>query len=188
MAITVIGISGSLRAGSYNTALLRAAASLAPQGVTVEVHSIRDVPLYDGDVEARDGVPAPVRALKDALAGAQGLLLATPEYNGSVPGVLKNAIDWMSRPSDDIARVFGGRPVALMGATPGPAGTRLSQTAWLPVFRQLGMLPWFGKTMYVASASKVFDAGGALTDEATRKHLAALVEGFGAFCAAAKAG
>ena len=152
----IIGIAGSLRAGSFNQALLRAAAELAPAGCEVEIASIRDIPLYDGDVEAR-GVPAPVTALKDRIAAADALLLVTPEYNNSLPGVLKNAIDWLSRPPADIKRVFGGRPVGLIGATPSSGGTRLSQAAWLPVFRTLGMCPFFGKSVYVAGAGQVFE-------------------------------
>jgi len=119
----VIGLSGSLRSGSYNTALLRAAARLMPEGVTLEVATIHGIPLYDGDVEAAEGIPAPVAALKDQVAAADGLLLATPEYNNSIPGVFKNAIDWLSRPPADIGRVFGGRPVAVIGASPGGFGT-----------------------------------------------------------------
>ena len=145
----IIGIAGSLRAGSFNQALLRAAAELAPEGCEVEIASIRDIPLYDGDVEASSGAPAAVSALKDRIAAADALLLVTPEYNNSLPGVFKNAIDWLSRPSADIKRVFGGRPVGLMGATPGPGGTRLAQTAWLQVIRTLGMCPWFGKSVYL---------------------------------------
>ena len=110
-------------------------------------------------------------------------MLASPEYNASIPGVLKNAIDWLSRPASDIKRVFGDKPVALIGATPGPGGTRLAQTAWLPVFRLLGMRPWWGKSLYVGGASKVFDAEGKLADEATRKQLKELVEGFVEFAA-----
>jgi chromate reductase len=181
--VKLLGIAGSLRAGSFNASLLRAAASVAPEGCTLDIASIRDVPLYDADVEARDGVPASVARLKDAVAAADGLLLATPEYNGSLPGVLKNAIDWLSRPPKDIPRVFGDRPVGLIGATPGPAGTRLAQTAWLPVFRTLGMRPWFGKSVYVAGAGSVFDASGALLDDKVRAVLTAYVEGFAAFAA-----
>src|SRR5690606_32192636 len=132
---TIIGISGSLRQASFNTALLRAAVEFAPPELTIEVRSIRDIPLYDGDLEASSGVPAAAAALKDDIAGADGLLLVTPEYNGSLPGVFKNAIDWLSRPAADIPRVFGMKPVGVIGATPGLAGTRLSQTAWLPVLR-----------------------------------------------------
>ncbi len=182
-SVTLVGISGSLRKASFNTALLRAASEFMPEGSTLALHSIRDIPLYDGDVEAAEGLPAAVQSLKDAIAGSRGLVLASPEYNNSVPGVLKNAIDWLSRPASDIKRVFGDKPVALIGATPGPGGTRLAQTAWLPVFRLLGMRPWWGKSLYVGGASKVFDAEGKLTDEATRKQLKELVEGFVEFAA-----
>src|SRR5262245_11435250 len=126
---TVIGISGSLRRGSYNSALLRLAVALAPAGCQIELASIREIPLYDGDVDAQ-GQPAAVVALKERIAAADGLLLATPEFNYSLPGVLKNAIDWLSRPAKDIPRVFGGRAVGVIG-TGGPGGTRLAQAAWL---------------------------------------------------------
>src|SRR5262245_30816970 len=122
----IVGISGALRQGSYNAALLRGAVDLAPAGLVIEIASIRGIPLYDGDLEAADGIPEPVRMLKDLIAAADGLLLVTPEYNNSVPGVFKNAIDWLSRPPKDIPRVFGGKPVALMGATPGSGGTALA--------------------------------------------------------------
>src|SRR3954447_4943209 len=121
----LIGLSGSLRSGSYNTALLHVATRLIPEGATLEGATIRDIPLYDGDMEAKEGIPAPVAALKDQIAAADGLLLATPEYNNSVPGVFKNAVDWLSRPSPDIGRVLGGKPVAIMGASPGGFGTVL---------------------------------------------------------------
>ena len=134
---TVLGISGSLRRGSYNSALLRAAARLMPSDATLEIASIRGVPLFDGDVEAQ-GIPPAVAQLKEAVVKADGVLLVTPEYNNSIPGVLKNAIDWLSRPPSDIKRVFGAKPFAIIGASPGPFGTVLSQAAWLPVMRTLG--------------------------------------------------
>ena len=174
----IVGISGSLRRASFNTALLNAAAGLMPAGSTLDIRSIAGIPLYDGDVEARDGIPGEASALKDAIAAADGLLIVTPEYNNSIPGVLKNAIDWLSRPPADIKRVFNGRPIALMGATPGLGGTRLSQAAWLPVLRTLGTTPWFGGTLLVASAAKVFDAEGRLTDDAIRARLEAFMKGF----------
>jgi multimeric flavodoxin WrbA len=119
----LIGISGSLRKCSFNAALLRAAAELAPAGTAVEIASIAGIPLYDGDLESAQGIPPPVATLKDQIAAADGLLLVTPEYNNSLPGVFKNAIDWLSRPASDIDRVFGNKPVALLGATPGMGGT-----------------------------------------------------------------
>ena len=105
---TIVGISGSLRRGSFNTALLRAGAALMPAGSTLAVETLHGVPLYDGDTEEETGIPARVAELKSAVAGAAGLLLVTPEYNNSFPGVLKNAIDWMTRPPADIKKVFGG--------------------------------------------------------------------------------
>jgi NAD(P)H-dependent FMN reductase len=168
---TVLGLSGSLRAKSFNTALLRAAVALSPPGLTIEVATIAGIPLYDGDQEAENGGPAPVSALKERIAVADALLLVTPEYNGSIPGVMKNAIDWLSRPPKDIARVFGGKPVALIGATPGRAGTRLSQTAWLPVLRALGTAPWYGKSLDLDGASRVFDDAGELADEGIKRLL-----------------
>jgi chromate reductase len=177
----VIGISGSLRKNSYNTSLLNAAIERAPTSLTIEVASIRDIPLYDGDVEAESGLPLAVSALKDRIANADGLLLVSPEYNQSVPGVFKNAIDWLSRPGGDIPRVFGAKPVGLIGATPGPGGTRLSQTAWLPVLRALGTQPWLGKQIYVASAGQAFDASGKLSDDRTSRLLTEYIQGFAQF-------
>ncbi len=175
---TILGISGSLRKGSFNSSLLRAAAELAPAGSTVEIASLHGIPLYDGDLEAESGLPEAVRALKDRIATADGLLLATPEYNNSLPGVFKNAIDWLSRPAGDIPRVFGDRHVALLGATSGPGGTLMAQTAWLPVLRALSTRPWFGSRLLVSGASKVFSAEGAMTDEKVRGQLQAFVKGF----------
>jgi NAD(P)H-dependent FMN reductase len=179
----IVGIAGSLRSGSFNAALLRAALEECPPGVSIEIESIRGIPLYDGDVEKAQGLPARVVELKDKIASADALLLVTPEYNNSIPGVFKNAIDWMSRPAADIDRVFGGRPVGLIGASPGRQGTVLSQTAWLQVFRALGLRPWFGQVLYVGGAGSVFDASGKLIDEATRARLRKYLEGFAAFVA-----
>ena len=177
----LLGISGSLRNNSYNTALLQAAAELVPSGSTLEVATVHGIPLYNADEEAESGVPAPVEALKKRIAQADGLVISTPEYNNSMPGVLKNAIDWLSRPPRDIGRVFGGRPVVLMGASPGAKGTILSQTAWLQVWRTLGMRPWFETSLYVGGASKIFDEAGKLSDADTRERLEKLLRGFVAF-------
>jgi NAD(P)H-dependent FMN reductase len=180
---TILGIAGSLRAPSFNAMLLRAAAELAPPGTTVEIASIHGIPLYDGDSEAVAGLPPAVQALKDRIAAAGGLLLVTPEYNNSLPGTFKNAIDWTSRPPADLARVYGGKPVGVIGATPGPSGTALAQAAWLPVLRTLGTLPFFGARVQVSGAGKVFDAGGALVDAAVRAQLEKYMAGFAAFVA-----
>lgn len=180
----IVGIAGSLRSGSFNAALLRAAVEECPPQASLHTESIRGIPLYDGDVEASEGIPSTVARLKDLIAAADGILLVSPEYNNSIPGVFKNAIDWLSRPAADIGRVFGGRAVGLIGASPGAFGTVLSQNAWLPVIRTLGMRPWFGQTLYVGRAGTVFDASGRLADEAIRKRLRAYLQGFVDFVAA----
>ena len=180
----LIGLSGSLRQRSLNSSLLRAAAELMPDGAELAIGTIQYVPLYDGDVEAAEGIPGAVARLKDAIAAADGLVLVTPEYNNSIPGVFKNAIDWLSRPPADIKRVFGGKPVALLGASPGGFGTILSQNAWLPVLRTLGADLWFGGQMMVSRASAVFDEGGALADEKTREQLRGFLQGFVAYARA----
>jgi len=176
--IRIIGISGSLRKGSLNAALLRAAASSMPADSELLIESIAGVPLYDGDVEAGSGIPDVVTRLKDALAAADGLLLVTPEYNNSVPGVTKNAIDWMSRPPKDVPRVFRGKPVAIAGASPGGFGTILSQNAWLPVFRTLGADLWSGGRLLLSRADKLVDASGEIGDAATRESIGKFVQGF----------
>lgn len=178
---TIIGLCGSLRRASFNTRLLQAAAELLPEQTTIEIASLHGIPLYDGDVEAAEGIPPLVADLKSRIAAADGLLIATPEYNNSVPGVLKNAIDWLSRPPADIPRVFRGRPVAVMGATTGAGGTGLAQAAWLPVLRTLGTAPWFGGRMMVSNAATLFDEQGRLRDEQTRARLRLFVSGFAAF-------
>ena len=181
--VEIVGIAGSLRQGSFNRALLRAASAVMPDGAKLSILPIDDVPLYNGDVERNEGVPEAVAALKTGVERAAGLVFATPEYNGGIPGVLKNAIDWMSRPPDDIPRVFHGKPVALMGATPGGLGTTLSQTGWLQILRTLRMRVWVEKgPFYVSGAGKLFDASG-LSDaelrERLRNYMAAFVEHVG---------
>lgn len=179
--VRLIGISGSLRAASFNAALLRAAAAMVPEGTTMAVETIRGIPLYDADVEAADGIPPAVAALKDKMAAADGIVLATPEYNNSIPGVFKNAIDWLSRPPEDIKRVFRGKPVALMGATPSGFGTILSQDAWLSTLRFLGTDLWCAERLLVSKAHTVCDDKGELKDDATREQLRKFVHGFVGF-------
>jgi NAD(P)H-dependent FMN reductase len=177
----IIGIAGSLRAGSYNKALLRAAAALMPPGATLEIGSIQGIPLYDGDVETNEGIPAAVEQLKELIAGSDGVLLITPEYNNSMPGVLKNAVDWLSRPPADIARIFGDRPFAVIGASPGGFGTILAQEAWLPVLRTLGTRPWFGGRLMVSRAGAVFNEAGDMVDEKMKAQLQKFLQGFAEF-------
>ena len=180
----ILGVSGSLRAASLNGALLRAAAAAMPASATLETGSIKGIPLYDGDAEAAQGLPPAVVQLKERIVTSDGLLLVTPEYNNSIPGVFKNAIDWLSRPSADIARVFGGRPVAVIGASPGGFGTLLAQTAWLPVLKTLGTEAWFGVRLQVSRAGEAFDATGALVDQRVREQLRTFLASFCEFVAA----
>ncbi len=176
--LTIVGLSGSLRRASLNTALLRELAALAPDGVNVAVHSIAEVPLYNGDDEARDGLPPAVISLKDAIGAADGLLLCSPEYNHSVPGVLKNTVDWLSRTPDGTEPTLRGKPVALTGASPGSSGTTLGQTAWLPVMRNVGAELWTGRLL-VPGAMRLFE-DGKITDESARARAEKFIHGFAA--------
>ncbi|MFC4734555.1 NADPH-dependent FMN reductase [Salipiger abyssi] len=171
----LMGLSGSLRRGSFNTGLMRAAVEEAPEGVGIDAHTVHGVPLYDADLEA-EGDPQAVTALRAALKACDGLILFTPEYNNSLPGVFKNAIDWMS--SGPGADLFAGKPVTLLGASPMGFGTILSQNAWLPVLRALGTRPWNGQRLMVSKAPGKFDEAGNLTDGKTRERLAGFVAGF----------
>lgn len=174
----IVGIAGSLRVGSFNAALLRVAATLMPTGARLDIADIRGIPLYDGDIETTLGIPPVVVALKERIAAADGLLLATPEYNNAMPGVFKNAIDWLSRPASDIPRVFGKHPVAIVGASPSYFGTLLAQDSWLAVLRVLGTKPWFAGRLMVPHAGNVFNEAGALADEKVRAQLQQFLHGF----------
>ena len=176
----ILGISGSLRQGSFNTSLLQAAQGLQPE--VIRIATIEGIPLYNADVEAANFPPA-VASLQREIAVADGLLLVSPEYNNSVPGVTKNAIDWLSRPSGDIRNVFRDKPVGLIGASPGGFGTILGQNAWLPVLRTLGARHWSGGRLMVSGAQRVFDAGGRLVDADIRDRLDTYLRGFIDFCA-----
>jgi chromate reductase, NAD(P)H dehydrogenase (quinone) len=175
--VRLVGVSGSLRQGSFNTALLHAAKAAVAATAELELRTLHGIPLYDADLEAQ-GIPERVASLKNAIATADGLLMVTPEYNHGVPGVFKNGIDWLSRPPGDAARVFRGRPVALIGASPGPFGTTLSQAAWLPTLRALGMELWSGGRLMLAHANKAFGDDGTLKDPAIQTQLAQFMSGF----------
>lgn len=174
----LVGISGSLRRHSFNSGLLRAARANMPDGARLNIASISGIPLYNADVEEEEGIPQSVADLKEAIAKADGLLLATPEYNNSIPGVFKNAIDWASRPPADIPRVFAAKPVAVIGASPGGFGTILAQDAWLSVLRTLGAQLWSGSRLMVSGAGKAFDADGNLVDEAVKERLGKFLTDF----------
>ena len=179
----ILGLSGSLRAGSFNTALLRAAQSRVPPGVTLDVATLHGIPLYDGDLEASEGLPAAVTALKEKIASSDGVLLATPEYNNGIPGVFKNGIDWLSRPPKEAACIFGDRPFAVIGASAGGFGTILAQAAWLPVLRTLGVRHWNGGRLMVSRAQQVFDEKGGIVDPKVAEQLEQFLARFAEFIA-----
>jgi chromate reductase len=169
--LTVLALSGSLREKSYNTALLHEARRLAPVGMTVDIASIREIPLYDADLEAR-GFPRAVTALSARLKSADALLIATPEYNFSIPGVLKNAIDWLSRPPLDAALVR--KPVAIVGAG-GRLGSARAQYHLRQVCGCLSMLPVPRPEIFVLNAWEKFDGEGRLKDDAVAKQVGDLL-------------
>lgn len=175
--VRVLGFSGSLRKGSYNTGLLRAAAELVPDGMTLEIFDLAPIPLYNGDVEAA-GAPEAVRQFKAAIAAADALLIATPEYNYSIPGVLKNAIDWASRPPQNSP--FSGKPLAIMGAG-GMMGTSRAQFHLRQVAVFVNLLPLNKPEVTIQRASEKFDKEGNLTDVASRQQIRALLEALAAW-------
>ncbi len=170
--LEVIGISGSLRKASYNTAALRAAQEVAPEGMQIEIASIADIPFYDGDVQAH-GFPRPVQELAQKIRTADALLIASPEYNYSTSGVLKNAIDWLSRVPE---QPFAGKPVALMGASMSLTGAVRAQYHLRQMLVFLDALPVNKPEVFIAQAHQRFDENGALTDAPTREFIRKLLE------------
>ncbi|HET6654640.1 MAG TPA: NADPH-dependent FMN reductase [Gammaproteobacteria bacterium] len=174
----ILALPGSLRRGSYNRALLNAAAELAPPGMAVHVHDdLAAIPLFNEDVE-HGTFDGPVRELRQMVSAADGVLIATPEYNQSVPGVLKNVIDWLSRPAP--VEVLAGKPVAVIGASTGAWGTRLAQSTLRQVLYAVEALVLPGPAMFVRDAEWLFDEGR-LVDQSTRDKLAAVLTAFGAW-------
>jgi chromate reductase len=174
----VLGVSGSLRRESHNTRLLRAAVALAPAGVVIEVfEGLGAIPPYNDDVWAAGHPPEVVR-WRDAIRAADALLIVTPEYNYSVPGVLKNAIDWASRPPDP---PLGGKPLGIMGASRGLGGTVRAQYHLRQIAVSVDLLPFNKPEVMVRNAAEKFDASGALIDEATRTIVARHVEALAAW-------
>lgn len=179
MNTKVLAISGSLRKGSYNTALLRAATELAPTGMQIQIYEgLREIPPYDVDLHQK-GDPGVVRALKASIAAADGLLIASPEYNYSMPGVLKNAIDWVSRPENPM----DGKPTAILGASPGNFGTVRAQMALRQTFLFTNNMLMSRPELLVFGANKRFSESGELTDEDTKKFLREFLQSFDAWIA-----
>jgi chromate reductase len=169
--MNVLGISGSLRKGSYNSMALRAAQKLAPQGMRIDIADIGAIPLFNDDVRAA-GDPAPVAELKAKVRAADAVLIATPEYNFSIPGVLKNTLDWLSRPPEP---PFPGKPVAIMGASPGAVGTARVQHDLRKVLVFLDAFTVNKPEVLISNAASKFNAQGELTDEATAKFITDLL-------------
>jgi chromate reductase len=169
--LTFCAISGSLRSGSYNTAALRAATELAPDGVDIVEAGLADIPIYNEDVKAM-ALPDAVVRLQHAIASADAVLIATPEYNYSIPGVLKNAIDWVSRTDP---QPFANKPVAIMGASPGTLGTARAQYDLRRMFVYLDAHLLHKPEVMISAAHTRFDADGRLTDPATRTFVASLL-------------
>ncbi len=176
--LNILAISGSLRAASLNTGLLLAAAELAPAGLNITIHPLDDVPLYNGELDRDEVRPAGAKALIAAVRAADGVLLATPEFNYGIPGVLKNALDWASRPA--YQSVFAGKPVSIVSASPSRVGGARAQGQLKQVL--LGMLsavhPY--PEFLVPGAGHMFK-DGRLSDESTREHLAGLLANFAAW-------
>ena len=174
--IRVLGISGSLRRASFNTGLLRAAQETAPEGMSISIFDIRDIPFYDGDLEA-DGDPDPVTALKSAVREADGVIFATPEYNWGTSGVLKNAIDWASRDREDGSLM--GKPGTIIGAG-GRAGTARAQMQLLETLGETGTIVMVKPGMQVSAfAPNCFDSEGNLIDDEIRDLLRKDLDEFG---------
>ncbi|HEY1772025.1 MAG TPA: NADPH-dependent FMN reductase [Gammaproteobacteria bacterium] len=167
----VLAMVGSLRKGSYNKLALRTAMEMKPAGMEIERGEIGDLPLYNDDVREA-GYPPPVQRLREQVRAADALLFVTPEYNYSVPGVLKNAIDWCSRPPD---QPLNGKPAAIMGASTGKIGTARAQYHLRQICVFVNMLPLNRPEVMLSNADKLFDAEGRLTDEATRKFIGDLL-------------
>ncbi len=179
---TIIGLAGSLRRASLNSAMLRATAALAPADLALKIVSLAEFPIYNEDEREREGLPPAAVELKELIAAADGILVASPEYNNSIPGMLKNAVDWLSVPVQDIGRVFGGKTIALMGVSSGPGGTAMSQAAWLPIIRALTLVPWFGmRSPQIGRGHSVIDNQGNITDPVLEQQLRSFITGFGAF-------
>ncbi|HEX8670150.1 MAG TPA: NADPH-dependent FMN reductase [Allosphingosinicella sp.] len=174
-SLNIVGVAGSLRRDSLNRALLRAAREVAPDDLTMAIFDLADVPLYNGDIEAA-GDPEPVVRLKQAIREADGVLFVTPEYNHGVPAVMKNAVDWASRPPRNA--VLQGKPVGIIGASPGITGTARGQTQLRQAFEFTDSRCMSQPELLVFKAHEKFDGEGRLVDEPTRRFLRRYLEAF----------
>jgi len=170
--IKILGFAGSLRKASYNRAALRAAVKLVPQGAQLETFGLDNIPLYNGDLEPE--LPQEVRVFKAAIKAADAILIVTPEYNNSVPGVLKNALDWASRPYEDNA--WDGKTVGVMGASIGLLGTARAQYHLRQILVSLNMFPVNRPEVMIARAGEKFDSDGNLKDQVTTQKIRELLE------------
>lgn len=171
--LRVLGVSGSLRKKSFNTGALKAACDLVPDGMSLEIFDLSAIPLYNEDVREK-GYPAPVEAFRQKIKTSDALLIVTPEYNYSIPGVLKNAIDWASRPPD---QPFDGKPIAILGASAGALGTARAQYHLRQCFIFLNGLILNRPEVMIGSAAQKYDDEGRLTDEKTKEHIRGLLKG-----------
>jgi chromate reductase len=175
--LKVVGFSGSLRRGSLNSAALRALTTLAPADLAIDIFDLSPIPLYNDDLRTNEGYPEGVQSFRDALKAADGILIATPEYNYSIPGVLKNAIDWASRPPE---QPFDGKPIAILGASPGALGSARAQYHLRQCFIYLNGQVMNRLEVMIGAANSKFDADGNLTDQGTadflKKFLAAFAD------------
>lgn len=183
-SLRILAFAGSLRGGSYNHALLRAATELAPAGMVLEIFDLAPIPLYNGDIESQ-GDPPPVMAFKRAIGQADAVLIATPEYNHGVPGVLKNAIDWASRPPS--GSPLNGKPAGIIGASPGITGTARGQSQLRQAFEFTNCYAMQQPELLVFRAHEKFDAAGRLTDEPTRGFLRQYLEAYALWVSRLKA-
>jgi chromate reductase len=174
-SLKVVGLSGSLRRGSLNSAALRAVKALAPADLAIDIFDLSPIPLYNDDLRTKEGYPEGVQSFRDALKEADGVLIATPEYNYSIPGVLKNAIDWASRPPE---QPFDGKPTAILGASPGALGTARAQYHLRQCFIYLNGQVMNRPEVMIGGAGSKFDAEGNLTDQGTADFLKGFLAAF----------
>ncbi|MEJ8850638.1 NAD(P)H-dependent oxidoreductase [Variovorax rhizosphaerae] len=179
--LDIVGLCGSLRAASLNRMLLKLASASMPQDMHMDIVEWRDLPPFDADLLAAQGMPASVVALRERIRRADGVVIATPEYNYSIPGMLKNAIDWISRGED---QPFSKKPVAILSATPGPRGGARVQYDLRKVLLYVNAMTLVKPEVFIGDAAAKFDAAGLCTDEATRRVVTGQMDAFAKWIAA----